>query len=327
MLVNGWDRVVRLAESTTDKVKDAAEDFSDRVSRDFGSGPAVDYSAMVDKNEEGYRFRRDLPFPSWVVVDESRTMEVVDGRALGDSATGVDSARLAGKFEGRYRVAIGSGRVECRVERLGFQPNFLEAARDRKSGGVPESLAGVLMTGLEGKAVQFGWDGCAWRMVADSGDGEFLSRAWGDDLKRDLPVLLAASGLMPRSMWFGGRRMKVGDQMTLQGRQVSMLTGHSAEGDVSLTFDRVESLQGHPCGVFRWSGKVAAANVPSLCGPPEDIKLTVSEGRTWMSLVHPVVLRGELQAYREVKAKTGAASIRWQGETRETVERRWRADN
>ena len=327
LLVNGWDRVTRLADDAKERVRDVAEDFSTRIAKNLGSRGAVDYGSLVDHSASGYRFRRDLPFPSWVMVNETRTLTVDNGRVLGEGTGGTNSSRLAGTFETKSRVAIGAGRLEWRMERSGYQATETPAAKGQENGGLPESAVGLMATGLNGKTAQFGWDGKAWRPMGDRGrEADFMEATWAGDLKKDLPVLLTVSGLMPRSMWFGGRRMALGDQMTLKGKQATMLTGYPAEGEVAMTLERVEDIDGHPCGVFAWSGQVEASEVPSPNGPRVNVKLKVSDGHTWMSLVYPVVLRCETRGSREVDVKSGSAAIRWQGDTRELVERHWRAE-
>ena len=329
MLVTSFDRVARMAGNAKDRVRDVAEGLTKRISRDLGTGKAVDYSSLVDHSSLGYRFRRDLLFPSWITVNETRTLMVSNGRVLGKGTSGTNSARLEGTFESKSRVSIGTGHLEWRMEHSSFLPTMMQAARDRDGGGLPESVAGLMASGLDGKAAQFGWDGKSWRPTANRGkEADFIEGAWANDLQKDLPVLLTVSGLMPRSMWFGGRRMAVGEQMTLQGSQVTMLTGYPAEGEVTLTLERVEDVDAHPCGVFAWNGRVEAKTVPSPDGPRANVKLRVTEGHTWMSLVYPVVLRCETHGSREVDVNTGtAAAVHWRGDTRELVERHWRVEN
>ncbi len=324
LLVNSFDRVARLAENAKDRLCGAADVLAKKVSHDFGNGKAVDYSGFIDQANGKYRFRRDLPFPSWITVNESRVLKVDGGRLLSQATTGANSSRLEGSFETRSKISIGSGILEWRMDSSGFQPTLMQAARGSNNGSASESVAGLLASGLDGKAAQFNWDGKLWRPATKRDqESDFIEGAWACDLQKDLPVLLTISGLMPRTMWFGERRLAVGDQMTLQGAQVTMLTGFSAEGEVTLTLERIENIDSHPCGVFAWSGRVEAKDVPSPDAPHANVKLHVNEGHAWMSLVYPVVLRCETHGSREVDVKIGSSTVRWRGDTFETIERRW----
>ena len=134
---------------------------------------------------------------------------------------------------------------------------------------------------------------------------------------------LAALGLVERRFWFGNR-LKIGDQVTLSGDQLQMVTGAKGSGTLVLRLEGIEKIDGHPCGLFSMSGdfdlRIATGGDDSLSA-----KTSVTSGRIWLSLLYPLVLKQELQGIMSEKVgQAGGTGARTQGTAEISTEYDWK---
>lgn len=328
----GCERVKRAAEEASAKVKETAGEASERVGLEVTghSGFAPELRGLVDYDGNGYRFRRDLEFPSQVSVEETRRTEVSNGRVFSRSALGASSEALKGVFELSAAYRGGVDRLEVTVRKARFGFSLLEGAQTgAEEAKVPELsdlVKALVARDLEGLSTRVVLIGGKWRMAA-GGSADFRQVSWSDGLADGVPVLQRMCGVMPRPMWLGEKRYAPGAELALEGDALQLLTGFPARGKLQLEFVRAGDVQGHPCGVFRVKGDFTATAVPRPDGTAEDLEWSVSGGEVWMSLLHPLVLRSDLQAvatFRRHGPQTGPQSW-WQGQVREKIERAWKA--
>jgi hypothetical protein len=102
-----------------------------------------------------------------------------------------------------------------------------------------------------GKAVQFKYDGMAWKALITR---EFKTMAWGKGLEEEVGVHLLESSLLPRPRWFGEKPMKLGEVTKLSGKSLDLVFDGLAEGSAEMVLKGMEGVHGHPCAVFEVSG-------------------------------------------------------------------------
>lgn len=334
LVMTGCDRIKRAAGEASERVKETAGEVTEKVGLEVPghSGFAPEWRTLVDFDGTSYRFRRDLEFPERVLVEEARRIEVSNGRVFDRSALGSSSIPLDGAFEAETSYRGGVDRMDVTVRKSRFILPLLEGAQEgaeaAKLPDLPDEIRILVAGDLEGRTAQLGWNGSRWRMAGNLGS-DFRQLNWTDALGDGMPVLQRICGVMPRPMWLGEKRYAFGAVVEVEGEALQMVTGFPARGKMSLEFLRVDDVQGHPCGVFRIKGDLDANAVPRPDGMSEDLEWSVSEGEVWMSLVHPVLLRSDTKAVSTVRrhqSQTGPQTW-WQGNTRETVVRKWQPES
>jgi hypothetical protein len=104
-----------------------------------------------------------------------------------------------------------------------------------------------------------------------------------------------------------------------------MITGTEVgRGEVTLRFERVTAIGGHPCGVFAWQGEFSE-RASDLSGEISSGDLSIDDGRVWCSLIHPVLLRRESKGTitSVIRQSNGQLKQRLQGAIEERVEWEW----
>lgn len=280
-----------------------------------------EYKGLVDFTDKGYRFRRDLPFPGKVMVREEDSLEISNGRLFGRSALGSGSTPVEGSVERVTLFERDGSRVTVRVESDRFVKPIIEG--EGEAAGQTEEGESKLGESLEGLDASFLRVDNGWRQVGEKSD--FRVMAWATQLQKVLDEYLKGTGVVPNSQWFGSNRMLPGVGIELRGDQTALILGSAAKGKIGLQFDRVENIEGHPCGVFRWTGEFNIVDSPTLAGERENVEMSVSAGQMWCSLIYPVVLREESEGVMTIerRARDGNLTMRLQGAVKERRSLRW----
>ena len=105
--------------------------------------------------------------------------------------------------------------------------------------------------------------------------------------------LLIEDGLAPRALWFGKKRYKVGDKLTVTDDFLPMLVGGKAKGNLKVTLESFDAVNGHPCGVFSVAGDFTRKQFPDFNGSITNEEVTIESGKLWLSLLYSLILREE----------------------------------
>ena len=138
--------------------------------------------------------------------------------------------------------------------------------------------------------------------------------------------LLVENTLAPRTLWFGKKRYKIGDQLVVSQENLPMLVTGNAEGQLKITLESFDAVHGHPCGVFSVVGDYSRKQFPDFDGSLTNSEVTIESGKLWLSLIHPLILREETNLIvtmssggqgglsRSVRSSSKASVIReWKG--------------
>lgn len=265
-----------------------------------GGKAAPELDALVQRDEAGVRFRRDLAFPPSVSSWMQTTVEYLQVRTVETSAFGREAGVLDHREVSEVQFRKRPGQLQVALERLGL----LLTPAEEKEGKAPEGAQ--IGSPLVGKSIEFALYEKGWGLRRGAGLVEFEKEVWADTLEDKVPQILIACGAHPRVQWFSSQRSwKPGDRITLTGSSLKILDPYDVSGRVVLEFEGEESVGGHPCGVFAVSGEYESRGRVTPDGWRSDAEVTVSEGRIWASLLHPVILVEDFDTIR--------SELRWQG--------------
>ncbi len=278
-----------------------------------GSGsttPDPELQKLVDQTEEGVLFRKDLPFPSQLEVKITRIDEV----SLRSSE--------ASEIEKTSRQVKGSQINVEKIERAGGQIRYTNLESNFIEFGVDEEKkAEIRKTAKASKPLVFIKSGDQWK----SNGADFLSAALSKTLSPVFDELLIENALAPRALWFGKKRFKIGDQVKISGITLPMILAGKATGEMNLTLESFEAVSGHPCGVFKISGDYSRKKFPAFDGELSDQDVTIQSGKLWLSLIHPVILREEMDTIQTVRSGgRGNFSTNGRGTVKSSVVRQWK---
>ncbi len=295
-----------LAGSSCERVRKAVEEAKEKAGETAGEGASrEELGKLVDRTEDGYRFRHDLAFPERVRCQMESRMTFTKGRTFIKTAFGGGSAPFEGVMDNMLVLERDGAVVSLEIKRSRTGPASTESettsAESEKEGekGQENELSGdvageetdVPEDSVEGMKLRFIHREDGWHWSGKGGD--FREMAAGKQIEQAVDESLGLWGLIPRSPWFGERRFSPGTEVKLVGKQIALITGTRVNrGKATLRFEKTETLDGHPCGVFAWSGDYEE-EVPNLTGERQEAEVSVSEGRVWCSLIYPVVLRNE----------------------------------
>ncbi len=277
--------------------------------------PDPELQALVDESPEGFLFRKDLPFPASVEVSVSRQVHYRNAKVFQNSALGAGSEALDEKqlFQSAYVRAGDEVRITLEsAERIVPDPEDSEKTVKEK-----------IQDGTFGFSVDFerGADR-KWKARKTS---DFKAAFWSRTVEPELPKLLSENGLLPRTQWFGKHRIQIGDSVPLGGESIALLFGQGAGGSVTLTFESTGAVAGHPCGIFSISGNYRRKAALLADGTLAEEDVTIESGKVWLSLLHPLVLREELETVQtRISGSRGGASARLQGEVWISNVREWK---
>jgi hypothetical protein len=298
--------------------------------------------ALVDQTPEGAMFRMDLPFPAQVRVREERRLTFTSARALQRSAFGNQAVPLSGTLHHTTVYERAGEQIAVTLESVGFDQagNLGPKTLSPPAGAVPPAVpkppvGGVKPSGsqgpppavsveppgasLAGSKVTLTRRGTTWQPAHTS---DFKVAGWGRELAPLMPKLGVDAGVLPRPVWFGKRRLKPGDTVPLAGPQLALLFNAQTTGEVNLRLESFEACGGHPCGVFSATGayheKSATAD-----GSKFDSEVTLTAGKIWLSLVHPIVIREELDTIQTCTTDCTGMTLRIQGAVTVFITREW----
>ncbi|MDP3849765.1 MAG: hypothetical protein Q8Q59_04620 [Luteolibacter sp.] len=309
-----------------DKAKNFAEKASsavkDRIASKTGAGDASKtdpaLQKLVDQTPDGVSFRKDLPFPTHLEVRITRHQEW-SGRFSQSSAIERHAEALKGTRTSVSKLERAGDQVRHTSEKTNFS---IPSADD------PDGAKQILSDPLSANAPSaqshtFRKTGKSW--LADPAGG-FRNTTLAKELSPFFDGLLIENALAPRPLWFAAKkRFKPGDQLVVTGDSLPMLLAGKATGTLTLKLESFESVEGHPCGVFTVSGDYSRRQFPDFEGIFTDEDVTIQSGKLWLSLIHPIILREQLDTIQTLKSgNRGNQSSRGQGSIKVSVKRAWK---
>ncbi|MEX1113947.1 MAG: hypothetical protein WEB53_01780 [Akkermansiaceae bacterium] len=314
-----------LATSACDKAKELANKASTAVQKEIASqtdsskgGAAAELQKLVDQTPEGVIFRKDLPFPITLEV-RSTLREEISSRIHQVSAIDKRVVERKGTRVVITKLERSGDHVRHTLEQSTFTAPPIEGDEEA-SRVIVDPLSRMTATT---KPTTFSRTGSSWK--ASSSDG-FRSAVLSQQLSPVFDQLLVENALAPRSLWFGKRRFKAGDQITITGETLPMLLSGKATGSLVLAFEVTDAVEGHPCGVFSIKGDYSCKNSPNFEGELTDLDVSIQSGKIWLSLLYPIILKQEFDTIQSSKsAGQGGPSERAQGSIKLTHTRAWKA--
>ena len=316
-----------LTLTSCDKAKDLAEQATHAVREKVAAhAPSPnepetnsELSKLVDKTEEGVVFRKDLPFPAQIEIITSRREEW-SGRFFQSSAIERRVETINGTRHSTDKLVRSGNEIRHTLQKSGFT---VPSPDDPE--GVKETLNDPLAAIAPGGRTNiFRKSGNTW--TADPGGG-FRSTVLAKDLAPVLDDLLVEYAAAPRPLWFSAKkRFKPGDEITVTGDSLPMLLSGKASGSLKLTLESFDAVHGHPCAVFSLSGSYHRKETPDFEGVFTDEDVTIQSGKLWLSIIHPIILKEDLDTIQTVgSGSLGGQKSRGQGSVKLTVERQWKA--
>ncbi len=309
-----------------DKAKDIAAKAASAVKQEIAvrtgdpepSKVDEELQKLVDQTPEGVVFRKDLPFPSHLQVRTTcrREMSV---RFFQTSAIERRAATVNGTQVAVTKLERSGDQVRFTLEQSGFS---VPSAAD--PDGEEKKIANPLeQVAPSTRPVTFTKSGNRWKTADSNG---FHAAVLSRQLAPVLDELLIENAVAPHSMWFGKRRIKIGDEFDVTAANLPMLVAGRAKGSLHLKFEAIEGVGGHPCGVFSVTGDYSRKEFPDFEGNLTDEDVSIQSGKLWLSLLHPVILKEELDTIQTFRSGgNGNLSGRGQGAVKLSVQREWKA--
>jgi hypothetical protein len=316
-----------LSFSSCEKAKHLAEEASHAVrekvaasagtAKEEASDPEL--AKLADTTAEGVVFRKDLPFPQRLEITTTRNQEW-SGRLFQSSAIERRVETIKGTRHSTEKLERAGDEVRHTLEQSGFSipsPDDPEGAKKT----LKDPLAAVANVN---HTQTFRKSGKTWTAAPG---GDFRSAALAKDLAPVLDQLLIDNALSPRPLWFSAKkRFKPGDELTISGDMLPMLVSGNSSGTLKLKLESFDAVQGHPCAVFEVSGSYRRGDVPDFEGVFTDEDVTIESGKLWLSIIHPIILKEELDTIQTVSSGSkGGQKTRSQGSIKVSVERDWKA--
>ena len=303
------------AKVLVSKAKAAVENRVNQTtadSLDTQSDPEL--QKLIDQTPEGFIFRKDLPLPAKFEVKTSLTQEV-SGRVSETSAIGNQTTVQKGTRSTLLKFERAGDQVRYTLEKSTFTDPIIEGADESKKPAVRE-LAPPSKPQIYRKT------GSTWK--SDYSDG-FRAVALSKQLSPSFDLLLVENALAPRSLWFGKKRIKLGDQIKISEKTLPMLVAGQAKGNFTLKLESIGAVKGHPCGVFSYSGDYSRKQIPDFEGAVTDEDVTIRSGKLWLSLIYPLVLRQEAETIQTTRQGGGGnLGTRSQGTVKVSLVRDWK---
>lgn len=283
-----------------------------------GGEVASELVSQVDTAAEGVRFRRDLPFPTNVTARVTMQCELENIRRSQSSAIGSETGAASAKVEVVALLERHANRVSFAIERAG---EIAEKAKDDKEAEAAKAKPGELLM----PKLDFEQGPQGWRVPSRKGPPDFQNMLREKTMLPAMDDTIAQNGLGPRKQWFSpSRRWAVGDRIVLEGSSLGVLFSPRSSGKVTLVYEVAEPIDGHPCARFSLSGDVDTKGEVSLTGDVADRKLTIKSGKVWCSLLHPLVLRQELDMVLTEVESSGGVKSRMQGAAKTVTTNEWK---
>ncbi|HEX7262181.1 MAG TPA: hypothetical protein VF258_10235 [Luteolibacter sp.] len=311
-----------LASFSCDKVKNIATKarsaVEDKLAKSgetsLDSTPDPELQKLVDQTPEGVIFRKDLPLPDKFEVKITRTQEI-SGRFTQTSAIENQAGMVKGTQTLVTKFERSGELVRYTLEQSTFADPVVQGADESKKPAVKQLAP-------PSKARTFKKTGGVWK--SDDG-GDFRTAALAQLLAPVFDELLVENALALRPLWFGKKRFKIGDQLTVTDQLLPMLVAGNPKGSLTLTLVAIEPVKGHPCGVFSITGSYNRKRIPDFEGSLTDEDVTIESGKLWLSLLYPLVIKEEADTIQTTHSGgQGNASKTGQGSVKLSVVREWK---
>ena len=318
--------LISLSAFSCDKAKNLANQAKSAVEEKIvnaggtaeGAKPDPELQKLVDQTAEGVIFRKDLPFPDKVEIRTTRKDEI-DGRYFQSSAIGKHAEQKKGTRIVITKLERAGDQIRYTLEQSSFTLPPVEGEEEPKKA-VVDPLKQVAPAG---KPMTFRKAGKTWECSASDG---FRAAALSRELSPVFDQLLTENALEPRALWLGKRRFKTGDQVPVTGDSLSMLVSGKASGRLTLTFEKSEAVEGHPCGVFSITGDYSRKQVPDFEGEMTDEDVTIESGRIWLSLLYPIIMKQDFNTIQTTRTGgQGGNAERGQGTVKVSLVRDWKS--
>jgi hypothetical protein len=282
-----------LALPSCEKIKDltdkAKSSVASEIAKKAGDSPEStadpELQKLVDQTPEGAVFRKDLPFPNLVEVKITRREEV-SGRFTEKSELGSQVNTLKGTITNVTKVARKGDRVSYTLLESSFTEPVIEGAAKKAKEPVVRQLE------PPSAPFEFAKSGSTWKSAVPT-DFRIASRA--QTIGPHFDQILIENTLAPRPLWFGKKRYKVGDELSVSQEFLPMLVTGNAKGQLKLVLESFDAVNGHPCGVFTVTGDFARRQFPHFDGSVTNEEVTIESGKFWLSLLYPLILREETE--------------------------------
>lgn len=312
-----------LALSSCEKVRNlvgkAKSTVASEVAKQSGgpvaAKPDPALQKLVDQTPEGVIFRKDLPFPDAVEVKTNRREEV-SGRFSEKSELGSKVNLLKGTITTVTKVARQGDKVSYTLLESIFTEPVIKGADESEKPVVRQ---------LEPPSAPFEFvkSGSTWKSAVPT-DFRIASRA--QMIGPHFEQLLVEYALAPRSLWFGKKRHKVGDQLAVSQEFLPMLVTGNAKGQLKLTLESFDAVNGHPCGVFSVTGDFSRKQFPDFDGSLDNEEVTIESGKLWLSLLYPLIMREETDVIlTSSSGGQGGLSSSGRSSAKVSVTREWKA--
>jgi len=324
--------------TAVNKAKSAVSNASDNggpKSEAVAVGGQVDagLEALVDRDANGVRFRKDLAFPTRVQVREVSSVRFHNVRVMRRSALGTENLSMDGTTETVSQWRLMGDRLEVSLEKMTFtlppeKMPKLDGKNPNPAAAAPQSPVGqaIPMERMGQMKGAFVKSGNGWR-AENARSGDFLRATWLQKMEPGVESLAIEAGVLPRTMWFGKPRWKEGASMTLEGENLRMIeTAKKTKGKVELLFEGEEPVGGHPCARFAISGNYSTEDKAGADGGKSDGDVTISSGKIWFSLIHPLVLRQELDTIVTLSTESDGVPTKIQGRAVVTLTSEWKPE-
>ena len=306
-----------------DKAREIADKAASGIREKIAAEPtgeAVDpaLAELVDETPEGVMFRKDLPFPERLEVTVTRRHEW-SGRMFLHDGIERRAETLKGTRSTTHKLVLADGTLRHETE----QSAFTLPATGGEEKPVQTMADPLKPASGAGKPIVLTKTGNVWKPQAG---GDFRSAALAMELSPVMNELLVENALAPRPLWFSDKkRFKPGDTLTVNSDWISIFIAGKAVGELKLTLDSLEPVAGHPCAVFMVTGSYSRRQFPDFDGQFSDEEVTIQSGKLWLSLIHPVVLREELETIQSLKTgPAGSPATHCQGAVKVSVKRQWK---
>lgn len=310
------------AKNMADQAKGIAEQARSAVETEIAkqggksgdSQPDPELQKLVDQTPEGVIFRKDLPFPAKVEVIATRNEEF-SGRKLQKSELGTEVGVLNGTFTTVSKLEREGDKVTFTL----VQSIFTESA-NQGTDGSKEPVVKELSP--PSKPTAFVKSGSSWKLAVSS---DFRTASLAQSIIPVFDQLLVEGTVSPRTLWFAKKRLKIGDEITVSEKSLPMIVTGDAKGHLKLKLEALESVKGHPCGVFSVTGTFSRNQFPDFDGSLTDEDVTIDSGKLWLSLLHPVILKEETEVIQTTrKGGQGGLTTRVQSSAKVSVIREWK---
>jgi hypothetical protein len=308
------DQVKKLADKAKSTVasevaKKAGESADTKVD------PAL--QKWVDQTPEGTMFRKDLPFPNKIEVKINQRREV-SGRFSQKSELGSQVDILKGTISTITKVGRVGDKVSYTLLESIFTEPVIEGAASKD-----KPVAKVLEAPSE--PFEFVRSGSSWKSAIPT-DFRVASRA--QIISPFFDQLLIENALAPRALWFGKKRYKIGDELSVENSFLPMVITGKSTGHLKLKLEAFEAVEGHPCGVFSVKGDFTRKQFPGFSGEVTNEEVTIESGKLWFSLLYPLILKEELAIIQTANSGgQGGLATSGRSSAKVSVIREWKGDS